>query len=89
MPYIAGMDDATLTSKSQLTLPKAVRRALGVGPGDRIRFLPTRHGFQIVALRPGSESARGMFAGRRAAPLSIDEMNEAISRMGDRHVRKA
>lgn len=28
-----------LTSKSQTTVPKAVREALGVGPGDRVAFL--------------------------------------------------
>ena len=29
---------AKITSKSQLTLPKTVREALGVGPGDSVVF---------------------------------------------------
>ncbi len=82
------MDEATLTSKSQLTLPKGVREALGVGPGDRIRFLPTRNGFRIVAGKGDITRLHGMFAGRRAKPLSIEEMNEAISEMGSRRVGK-
>lgn len=82
------MDEATLTSKSQLTLPKGVREALGVGPGDRIRFLPTRNGFRVVAGKGNITRLQGMFKGRRAEPLSIDEMNQAISEMGSRHSRK-
>jgi AbrB family looped-hinge helix DNA binding protein len=29
---------ATMTSKGQITVPKAVREALGAGPGDRLAF---------------------------------------------------
>jgi AbrB family looped-hinge helix DNA binding protein len=32
------MPAATLTSKGQITVPKTVREALGVHPGDRIAF---------------------------------------------------
>lgn len=77
------MEDATLTSKSQLTLPRSVRDALGVQAGDRIRFLPTRNGFRVIALKGDISKLRGMFKGRRTKPLSIDEMNRAISAMGN------
>lgn len=78
------MDEATLTSKSQLTLPKAVRESLGVASGDRIRFVPSRNGYRIVALKGDIGKLRGMFKGRRAKPLSIEEMNAAIAEMGKR-----
>ena len=78
------MDDATLTSKSQLTLPKAVREALGVGPGDKIRFVPSRNSYRIVALKGDIRSLHGLFKGRRQAALTIDEMNRAISEMGSK-----
>ena len=29
---------STITSKGQLTLPKAIRQALGVGPGQQVAF---------------------------------------------------
>jgi antitoxin PrlF len=32
------MPKATITSKGQITVPKAVREALGVQPGDRLAF---------------------------------------------------
>ena len=32
------VSQAKVTSKGQITLPAAVRRALGIGTGDRVRF---------------------------------------------------
>ena len=72
------MHDATLTSKSQLTLPKSVRDALGVGPGDRVRFVPSLKGFRILALKGDVTQLRGMFAGRRSEPLSVSDIDAAI-----------
>ena len=73
------MDEATLTSKSQLTVPKAVREALGIGPGDRIRFVPSLNGYRIVALKGDITRLHGVFKGRRTKPLSIEEMKAAVA----------
>ena len=78
------MYEATLTSKSQLTLPKIVRDAMGVGSGDRIRFVPSRHGFRIVAMKGDIRKLRGLFKGRNPVPVTIEEMNETIAKMGAR-----
>jgi antitoxin PrlF len=84
------MDDATLTSKSQLTLPKAVRESLGVGPGDRVRFVPSLNGFRIVALKGDVSRLAGMFKGRRQQPLSIEDMDKAVADAAvARHKRSA
>jgi AbrB family looped-hinge helix DNA binding protein len=50
------MAAATLTSKGQLTVPKAVRDALGVGPGDRVDFVQMADGnFAVMpATNPSS-----------------------------------
>jgi len=77
------MDDATITSKSQLTLPKAVREALKVVPGDKIRFVPSRDGFRIVAIKAGVKGLYGAFQGRRKTALSIPAMNRTIADMGN------
>ena len=79
------MYEATLTSKSQLTLPKIVRDAMGVGSGDRIRFVPSRNGFRIVAMKGDIRKLRGLFKGRNPAPVTIEEMNETIAKMGARN----
>jgi len=78
------MEEATLTSKSQITMPKAVRDALGLETGDKIRFVPARNGFRIVAMRGDLASLSGIFKGRRAKPLSIAAMNKSIREMGSR-----
>jgi antitoxin PrlF len=41
----------TLTSKGQMTLPKAVRDRLGVKPGDRLDFVEDDDGFRVVKVR--------------------------------------
>ena len=33
------MATARITSKGQITLPKEVRRRLGIGPGDEVEFV--------------------------------------------------
>lgn len=78
------METATLTSKSQITVPKAVREALGVGPGDRIQFVPAWHGFRLVVIKGDITTMRGALRGRRKTPVTIEEMNQAIAEMGSR-----
>ena len=78
------MEEATLTSKSQITVPKAVREALGVEPGDKIRFVPAWQGFRLVVIKGDITAMHGILKGRRKKPLSITEMNAAISEMGSR-----
>ena len=49
------MIESTLTSKGQTTVPKAVRTALRVGPGDRIRYVISGNDVRILAVRPVEE----------------------------------
>lgn len=78
------METATITSKSQITLPKAVREELGVGPGDKVQFVPASTGYRLIVIRSDITALRGMFKGRRKRPLSIAEMNRTIAEMGSR-----
>ncbi|MEO7387673.1 MAG: type II toxin-antitoxin system PrlF family antitoxin [Gammaproteobacteria bacterium] len=65
---------ATITSKGQTTIPKGVRDAAGLNPGDRIHFTVLADGTIIV--RPKTKSIREIgrkpARGRRA---SIAQMN--------------
>ena len=39
------MQELTITAKGQTTVPREVRNALGLAPGDRVRYLvPARPG---------------------------------------------
>jgi AbrB family looped-hinge helix DNA binding protein len=73
------MPTATLTSRGRITLPQAVRRALGVEAGDKIDFVAEGDGgFRVVALRQDAKRLRGRFAGRAAAPVSVQAMADAV-----------
>lgn len=73
------MSTATVTSKGQLTLPKDVRVALGVGPGDRVTFVRMEDG--NFAVLPATRSVMGLkgFLRRRQAPVTLEEMDAAIA----------
>ena len=72
------MQTATLTSKSQITVPKAVREALGLSPGDKIRFVPSLNGYRLVAVKADITSLRGSFRSPHGRPVSVEEMNRAV-----------
>ena len=74
------MSAATLTSKGQLTLPKEVRAALGVGPGDRVEFVRMEDG--NYAVMPATQSVK-MLKGlipKPRKPVTLADMDAAIAR---------
>lgn len=82
------MTEATLTSKGQITIPKAVRDALGLSTGDRVEFVGTDKGFVMAPVKRDLAALCGMFKGRRANPATLDEMKAAIAEMGNPVRRK-
>jgi antitoxin PrlF len=75
------MPSATLTSKGQLTLPKAIRDRLRLGAGDRVDFVVKDDG--TVVLRPVTVDVReikGLLHRKGLKPLSVEEMNAVIRR---------
>lgn len=73
------MPTSTLTSKGQITLPQAVRTALGLEAGDRLDFVEIEGGYKLVPLRKDVRVLKGRFAGRVSEPVTIEQMNEAIA----------
>lgn len=73
---------ATMTSKGQLTIPKAIRDALGLHEGDKVRFeLDSVHGkaaMQPVKYQPEDLWKLAIPGARR---MSFEEM-EAAKRIG-------
>ena len=70
---------ATLTSKGQVTIPKAVRDALHLHVGDKVDFIVTGDGDVIV--RPITKKVDDVFgilhkAGRE--PVSVERMNALV-----------
>ena len=70
---------ATVTSKGQVTLPKAIRDALGIGPGAEVEF-ELAEGKVILRKRVPAEIFQrweGYLRGRLPAG-SVDEMMELL-----------
>lgn len=74
------MSAATITSKGQLTLPKDVRVAMGVGPGDRVDFVRMEDGnFAVLPATHPVKSLKGIVARPKKA-VSLADMDKAIAR---------
>jgi AbrB family looped-hinge helix DNA binding protein len=78
------MTTATVTSKGQITLPKAVRDRLGLAAGDKVEFIETEGG--VFQLRPATRDLRELkgVIPRPAKPVTIEDMGRVIARMGSR-----
>lgn len=72
------MQESTVTVKGQTTLPRAVRTASGLRPGDRVRYLVLGNEVRVTKVRPVAELA-GILArpGREAVALS--DMDSAVA----------
>ena len=78
------MATATVTSKGQVTLPKAVRERLGVDAGDKVEFIETQPGvFRLVAATRDVRDLKGVIP-KPASPVSVEDMGRVIARMGGR-----
>lgn len=69
---------STVTSKGQTTLPKAVRKVLGVGPGDRVRYvILDNNEVRMMSVRPLSRLF-GTFR-HEGPPVTLQEMKRAVA----------
>lgn len=72
---------AKITSKGQITVPRAIRRALGVGPGDVLSFEQDTRGVRVRPVRGGSRFAKykairnpGLGSGKKAIVRWVREI---------------
>ncbi len=76
------MSEATLTTKGQITIPKAVREALRLEAGDKVEFELRPDGSVVMIPRNGP--VEGLFGllkrtgtARSPRALTVEEMNPA------------
>ncbi len=72
---------AKITTKGQITVPHAIRKVLGVQPGDTLLFESDKNGVRVRPVRTGSPFAkyrgignRGIGSGRKAIRRWVREM---------------
>lgn len=73
------MPAATLTTKGQLVVPKAIREHMSLHAGDRLDFVIKGDG--EVVIRPMELDVRelkGMLRKPGRRPVSLEEMGEAV-----------
>jgi AbrB family looped-hinge helix DNA binding protein len=80
------MPTATVTSKGQVTIPKAVRDLMHIDTGDQIDFVVTERGDILVrGVNLDIRALRGLLRRPRRTNVSVEEMDAAILRQ---HARK-
>lgn len=73
------MQESTVTIKGQTTLPRDVRAALDLQPGDKLRYMLLDGGeVRIVRARPVAELA-GLLKPKVSDTVSLDDMERAIA----------
>lgn len=77
---VRNMAESTVTSKGQITIPKAVREALHLEVGDTVYFDVRPDGTVVLVAR--NESIESLFGllkdkGTGVRPIGVTEMNPA------------
>jgi AbrB family looped-hinge helix DNA binding protein len=71
------MLESTLTAKGQTTLPREVREALGLKPGDKLRYIVRNGKVSFLKARSIMEM-RGILHRPGQPPVSLEQMEEDI-----------
>ena len=73
------MSTVTLTSKGQLTIPRQLRDALGLAPGDRLQASIDQPGRLVLV--PSKYAPEDLFRNRPAVHrvMSLEDMDNAIA----------
>lgn len=76
-----------ITSKGQVTIPKEIREALGIQPGDEVAFEQTESGYELRKEEPTTASGDDPFEQYRGSAESDDTMPERMRRLRDEYPR--
>ena len=70
---------ATLTSKGQITFPKAIRDQLGLQAGDKLEFSVFENGQLLITPKKSSVTALKGMLPKPKKPISLEDMESAIA----------
>ena len=84
------MPTSTLTSKGQVTVPKAIRDRLGLVEGDVLEFTVGEDGRIVVRPRRSSRGACGILRDFAPdEPVSVEDMKRAVRRRAVEKARRS
>jgi AbrB family looped-hinge helix DNA binding protein len=73
--------ESAITVKGQATIPRAVRKHLGLKPGDRVKFFMHPDGSVVLLPKLPASALRGIVKSRRRRTVTIEEMTD-VAREG-------
>lgn len=76
-----------VTTKGQVTIPKEIRDALGIEPGDEIVFEPTDSGYELRKEAPTTEDGDDPFETYRGSADRDQTMPERMRRLRGEYPR--
>ena len=82
---IVDFGETTVTSKGQITLPSAMRQALNLAPGDRVRFKQGADGAIVMAAR----KRRSIVDIAKANPIRLGKKGVDLDKLIDEAISEA
>lgn len=76
-----------VTTKGQVTIPKALREELGIQPGDEVRFERTASGLALEKVAPTTEDGDDPFDRYRGAAGEEGSMPDRMRRLRGEYPR--
>lgn len=76
-----------VTTKGQVTIPKEIRDALGIKPGDEIAFEEVDAGYKIQKKAPTTADGDDLFEKYRGSAESDETMPERMRRLRGEYPR--
>ena len=76
-----------VTTKGQVTIPKQIRDALGIEPGDEVTFEEVESGYKIQKKEPTTANGNDPFVKYRGSAESDESMPERMRRLRDEYPR--
>jgi AbrB family looped-hinge helix DNA binding protein len=77
-----------VTTKGQVTIPKEIREALGIEPGDEVSFEETETGYTIRKHGPRTADDEDPFAVHRGCAERDESMPERMRRLRGEYPRE-
>ena len=77
------MAHSTVTSKGQTTIPRKIRKALRIKPGDKLEYV-VEGDHVTVRVHLGTRSLKGLLASKKGKGMSFTQIREAAAKAARR-----